>query len=894
MPQLIGREDEIARLADLVVRVPERGGALIIRGQPGIGKSALLKAAAVMSAQSRLLTAVGVQAEARLPYAGLHQLIHPLLPRAAALPPPQRDSLREASGATDVVVPDLYLVALATLNLLAEAGPVVLIVDDAHWLDEASTQVLAFLARRVESESVVVLAGVRDGLHGTGLPELALDGLGRVAAEALLDRSAPQLSSNVRQRVLREAAGNPLALTELPRAWRDLSGDALLDTAWLPLTERLEKSFGSQAAAMPEATRAVLLIAAVNDGDSLSETLSAAAPLTDRDLAPAAGLVSVNQGRLTFRHPLMRSAIYQSATLSQRHAAHAAVARALANVPGADDRRVWHQAASSTRPDATISAGLDDLADRARQQGAPITAVAALEQSARLSADPHRRADRLLRAADVAVELGNRDLVGRLLRQAEPLDLSATQRMRALWIRASFGDGTDDPAVGAPALADLAASAAADGEPELALRILWGAALRCHWIVPGPEAAGRVVEVAESLPFDRHHPQVLAILAYAGPVERGAAVIDGLARVTKEPVVDPQAARLLGTAAVLVGALDVAESLSATALTGLRAQGRLQMLARALSAQAWSAALMGNLDVGIPAAQEAVTLARETGQPQMYGTAVCTQAVLAALGGDSTQALALAAEAERVSLVPGVRPVLATVQLARGLVGLAGGQFADAFGQLARMHDPADPSFHPAIRCYVLGPLADAAVRSGNAAAAREIIEEMEAIARTTPSPALHSGLGLARALLAEEPQVHFERALAADAIRWPFARAQEQLAFGTWLRRRRRTAEARPLLRAARDTFDALGVTPWGDRARRELRAAGERSERRLSSPRDLLTAQELQIVQLAAEGLTNREIGERLYLSHRTIGAHLYRIFPKLGITSRAELNALMRSSD
>ncbi|GII68158.1 LuxR family transcriptional regulator [Sphaerisporangium melleum] len=911
---LIGRDAEIRALAGMVDRIHDGGGGLMVRGEAGIGKSALLAAAAALAAERglRVLTAVGVQSETLLPYAGLHQLLHPIQAHDDRLPAPQREALRAAFGMTDAAVPDLYLVALATLNLLVEAAtraPTLLVVDDAHWLDQASAQVLAFVARRIESAPVLLLAGIRDGfpsvLSDAGLPGMPLEGLPEAAAGSLLDAAGLELAPKTRQRVLREAAGNPLALMELPRAWDGLDGDALLRTSWLPLTVRLEKTFGSQVAELPPATRTLLLVAAVNDGSVLAETLAAAARLSrdaaEQDLAPAvaARLIATGQGRVVFRHPLMRSAIYQAASLAQRHAAHAAIADTLAELSGGApgdlaDREIWHRAAASPRPDDTVAAALDAMADRARQRGVAAAAVSALEQAARLSHDQHERAERLLRAADASVELGNHDVVARLLRQTEPLNLSPQQRTRVLWIRGAFDDGTGDHAVGPLALAELAETVAAEGDHERALRILWSAALRCFWVEPGPQARERVVAVAEALPIDRRHPQLLAVLAYAAPIERGGVVIDGLREVTSQPVVDPQAARLLGTAAVLVGALDLAERLSAAALTGLRSHGRLQLLARALSAQAWSAVFLVDLDVAIPAVHEAALLAAETGQPLMYGTAVSTKALLAALRGERDDALALATEAERLSLTASVRPVLATVQVARAMVALADGRFAEAHDRLARMHDPSDPSHHIALRCYFLGLLADAAAHSGNVAEGRVILAEMEEVARRTPSPALWAGLLLARALLAEESRAPalFEEALASDAVRWPFARAHTQLAYGEWLRRRRRVAQAKPLLRSARETFDALGALPWSERARRELRASGERSEQRPVEVRDRLTAQELQIVQMVAEGMTNREIGERLYVSHRTIGAHLYRIFPKLGITSRAELGAILQN--
>jgi ATP/maltotriose-dependent transcriptional regulator MalT len=343
---------------------------------------------------------------------------------------------------------------------------------------------------------------------------------------------------------------------------------------------------------------------------------------------------------------------------------------------------------------------------------------------------------------------------------------------------------------------------------------------------------------------------------------------------------------------VLVGAFDIAETLSAASVAGLRAQGRLGLLARALGAQAWSAAHLVDLQVAVPVAEEASRLARETSQPFLYGIVRATEATLAALRGEQDRAQALAAEAEQVGLPVGARPVLATVQIARGTAALADGRFAEAYAHLRRMHDPADPCHQIALRCYALAELVDAAVHSGHGDGVRHIVRDMEAVVIHSASPSLHAGLRLAHALLADDADAEplFEAALTAGLTRWPYVRARAQLAYGEWLRRRRRTAESRPVLRAARDIFDALGTAPWSERARQELRASGEASDSRAPEVIDRLTPQELQIVQMAVDGLTNREIGERLYLSHRTVSSHLHRVFPKLGVTSRAALGAVV----
>ncbi|MER6893336.1 LuxR C-terminal-related transcriptional regulator, partial [Amycolatopsis sp. NPDC000740] len=317
-------------------------------------------------------------------------------------------------------------------------------------------------------------------------------------------------------------------------------------------------------------------------------------------------------------------------------------------------------------------------------------------------------------------------------------------------------------------------------------------------------------------------------------------------------------------------------------------------LPRALAVQAWSRVRLGDLAGAAPSAAEAVRLARETGQPFMGGLALAVQAEIAALRGDHKQATALADEAERAGLAAGARPVLATVQLARGLVGLSEGRYEDAFADLRRLLDPADPAYQLALRAYCVAELTEAAVRAGQTEAMREILAELEPLAASTSAPALHIGLRYARAVLApkETAEDLFTAALQADLSGWPAERGRVHLAFGEWLRRQRRVVESRAHLRTARETFDALGLTAWAERARRELRSAGESSPNRSPDARDKLTPHELSIAQLAAEGLTNREIGQRLYLSHRTVGTHLHRIFPKLGVSSRAELAGAVRA--
>ncbi len=900
---LFGRESEMQVLTGLLDKVHEQGGSLVISGEPGIGKSALLGEASAR-AQDRgmlVLMTTGVQSEAQLPFAGLHQLVQPVLGQAGMLAEPQREAMLAAFGLADPAAPNLFLTALAALDLLAASAaraPVLVVAEDAHWLDRSTCDVLAFVARRLEFEPILLVAAIRDGFdspfNDAGLSALHLEALPPPAAAALLDHRAPGLPAEVRERVLDEAAGNPLALMELPAALAHLGNAARLPV-WLPLTTRLERAFAERVTDLHAAARTALLVAAVNDSPLISEMLGAAALVAGGrltvdvlDPAVAARLVEINETELRFRHPLIRTAIRQQASVSQRYAAHAALADVLSGQP---ERCIWHQAAATIGPDETVARGLEEAATRAQRRGANFMAVSALQRAAALGDGPHR-AGRLLRAAELAFELGQQDLVSGLLAEAKPLDLPQRERARVTWIQESFADGIPGDASKVRSLASVAGRAGADGDRDLALKLLYRAALQCWWSDPGQEARDQVVAAAERLDVDQGDPRLLVVLAFSAPIERGAAVIERLARLEPGMGGEAGAARLAGNAAMAVGALDIATRLLAAAAAGLRAQGRLGLLARTLALQAWTAASLADRSTAIPAAEEGSRLAQETSQPLVLATAQAAQALLAAVRGDQAAAAGLAAQAEQVSVPIGASGVLAAVQFARGLAALSAGRPAEALEHLQRLHDPADPAYHVAIRCGTVGDLADAARRSGDPGTARVFVEQMETAAGQTPSPVLHAGLRYARALLARDADAGelFEAALQSNMTAWPFMRARVQLAYGEWLHQQRRDSASRAPLRAAQQTFDALGAIPWSERARQQLRATGETSRPRTPEAWDQLTPQELQIAQLAAEGLSNREIAQMVYLSHRTVSSHLYRAFPKLGITSRAELRTML----
>ena len=902
---LFGRERELRVLIDLTDHVQERGEGVVVRGDAGMGKSALLAAtrSGATDRGFRVLSATGVLSEAHIPFAGLQQLLQPILSHVDELLAAQRDRVLAALGMTETKVPDVSLIALATLDLLGDAAtrsPLLLLVEDAHWLDPPTCDVLAFVARRLESEPVVLLIAIREGYESSfaraGLRELRVEGLDEAAAGALLDAHAPNLTPGVRKRLLDEAQGNPLALLELPAA---LGADHLGRQevpVRLPLTSRLEKAFVARSSELPAAAQTLLLTAAVDDGGELAEVLAATA-IIDQDAKPvealesaiAAGLLVVDNTNLHFRHPLVRSAIQQAASISERQAAHAALAEVLTGQP---DRRAWHRAASIIGPNEEIASELEAVADRAQRRGAIAVAVAALERAAALTEDPATRGGRLLRAGELAIDLGRRDLVVRLLREAAPIELAPLDHGRRAWIQEMSDPGLPGDPARVRSLVETADRMSAERDTDLALKFLWAAASSAFWGGRDDEPSQQVVAAAERVSIRDDDPRLLSILAYAAPIERGALVIERLSHWAPDLNGDPGTMRLLGNAATAVGALDLSEAFITASAAGLRREGRLALLAQVLVMRAWCEIHLGRWDVAWADAEEAARLALESSQSNWAAAAQVNQAIVAGLRGDEDEAEALVAQAELVALPIGARAVLCVAELARGLTALGGGRYGGAYGHLRRMFDPTDPSYHRMESCFAIGNLAEAAAHSHRQDEARTVMQELEPLAAQTPSPWFHMAMRHARPLLADDDHAEalFRAALDANLPRWPFDRARALMAYGAWLRRQRRVAESRAPLRAARDTFDALGVAAWSERARQELRASGETSRQRTLGAWDLLSPQELKIARMAAEGLTNREIGQQLYISRRTVGSYLYRIFPKLGVTSRSQLRATL----
>jgi DNA-binding CsgD family transcriptional regulator len=899
---LLGREVERRIIEEKLNGIRESGAALLILGQPGVGKSSILAMAKKLGSDRDLLvlSVTGVKSESNLPFAGLFELVRPVLDRMSRLSQAQQSALQGAFGLVERRGSDLFVTALGALDLLAEVAserPLLLMVDDAQWLDQSSTSILSFIARRLESEPIVLLVASRDDRETAFdgiIPQMRIPTLDGFASRALLNARSPALSALVREKILQEAAGNPLALVELPNAITpDFVGDGILPEP-VPLTTRLERAFASRISDLPLSTRHIVLVAALDERSNLAEVMSAAKTLNAgkelslEALTPAvsAGMLSIDGIDVRFRHPLMRSAIQNASSVAERVAAHAALAAVLQNDA---DRSIWHRAAATVGTDDAVAEALEATAARAQERGDVPVAVQALDRAATLSADPQRRARCLLIGVELAFDIGWRNVVARFLAQAQALEVSRQDRLRLTW----FSEALTPSIPGSQALSEIADDIKGDDDVDLALDLLSGPATYGWWAEPDERVCNHVIAAVEGArTSSQDDPRFLLLLSMTAPVDRGAFVIDSLHRLAKKSHEDARAAYILGMAATQVGEFDLVERFLAVAASGFRNDGRLALLAHVLVLRAWSAIYVGNRNAAIASAEEGLRLASETDQRIYVSLAQAASALLAALRGEHERAEALADEAERASTHIGT--VFAEVQMARGVNALAGRRYGDAYAHFYRMFDPLDSAYHPMRQCFFVGELAEAAVQSGHRDEANAMLSEVEGFARRTPSSQLHQAAHYARAILAEEDDVDRERLFAAaldeGVIRSPFTLARVRLAYGTWLRRARRLKEARVPLAAAMEAFDTLDAFPWSERARQELRSTGLSVEGRTPELREQLTPQELQIALMAAQGLSNREIGQKLYLSHRTVGSHLYRIFPKLNITARFQLRDVL----
>jgi DNA-binding CsgD family transcriptional regulator/tetratricopeptide (TPR) repeat protein len=902
LTRIIGRGEQLRSLEAFVRGIGQSGAALVVRGDAGVGKSTLLQYAANVAAGHgyQVLQVTGVPSEAHLPFAGLHRLLLPLRDQLSLLPPPQRQALAHAFGETSAES-DFFLVALAALTLLGDAAsatPVLVIADDVQWVDPPTCNVLAFVGRRLAADRIGLLMSSRPGTATTpgdsDLLQVHLTGLDDDAAASVLDAHTPGLPEALRRRVLRLAEGNPLALIELPRTAGELTTAALVPDA-LPLSTRLEAAFAARTAELGAVPRGLLLVAALDDDDPLQEILAATSAylgtrLTPDDVTPAvdAGLLRVARHRLRFTHPLVRSAVAQAATAQERTAAHAALAGTLA---GHADRRLWHLAAACHQPDETLAAALEEAADRASRLRDAAFAVAVYERAARLSESPQHRGSRLLHAAESAFDMGRHDVAARFVAEVATLDLEAAQRTRLAWLREQFHLGGTPRAVGLARFVDVIDQMRETGSHTLAVRSVYSLAMRAFWELPTSPDGALILRAIDRLTVTSEDPYLLAGMALVAPVERAAQIAERVGALTVGT--DADAVRLLGVALNATGHLERAGLILHEAATLLRAQGRLGQLAQTLTSLAFSQLIRGDWDALDATADETSRLASETAQPIPGVVTRLTAAVATAWRGQPEIALQMADTEARYAAATGPVPVLALSRFVRGAAALAEGEHSRAFDELRRVFDDTEPAHHPHLAHLAVADLAEAAAACGRHDEALALLRQPIADTARTPSPLLRIGVRYAKAVLSADDTAEpaYRAALGQPTRDAPFIAARLRLSYGMWLRRQRRMIDCREPLRQARDEFDALGAGPWSERARVQLRAAGETSPSSPAPSHVRLTPQEYQVAQLAAEGFTNREIGERLFLSHRTVGSHLHTLFPKLGVTSRAQLAQALR---
>jgi DNA-binding CsgD family transcriptional regulator len=906
--ELIGRQAECAVLDRLVEGVcAGESQALVIHGEPGVGKSALLDYLAERASKFGVMRAAGVQSEMELAFAAVHQLLAPLLDRLDRVPGPQREALRTAFGLVAGPPPDRFFIGLAVLSLLSEVAddrPLFCLIDDEQWLDQASAQALAFLARRLAAEPVgLVFAARAPGNELATLPRLVVRGLPDADARALLDAVLPgQLDSQVRDQIVAETRGNPLALVELPR---DLTAEQLAGGFGLPSAVRVagsvEESFRRRIHAMPDPTRELLLLTAAEPTGDPALIWRAAEQLGigARATAPAidAGLVKFGL-RTSFRHPLARSAAYHSAALQQRQRIH----RALANAtdPETDpDRRAWHLAQAAAMPDEQVAAELERSAGRARGRGGVAAAAAFLQRAADLTIDPAQRAQRALEAASAKAEAGLFDAALDLIARAEAGPLSDMQHARIDLVRAQLAFSTNLGS-DAPPLLLRAANRLESIDPVLSRATYLQALSAAIFAARLAQGCG-VVEVSQAArDFLARGPRPpnpsLSDLLLDGFVTRYtegfAAGVPILRRAVRKALKSPgEDLHHIWLASVAAGDLWDDESwelLSALHVENARRGGVLAELQLALTSRSSMFQFWGELTAAESLIQELQTTSEAAGGG---GLAPASAVLQAAYRGDLAEVSALIEIIDAHSKGIGQGISLSVSDRAEAIVNNGVGDYraATAAGLRATEH-PRDVCTTP----WSMAELVVAAARSGAPDAAALGLDRLSEM---TSASGTDWGLGveaLCRAAVSvgAEAESRYREAierLGRTRMRSDLARAH--LMYGEWLQREQRRTDARDQLRVAHGMLDAMGMEAFAERARRELQATGETVRKRSADVnREQLTSQETQIARMARDGLSNPEIGARLFISARTVQYHLRKVFAKLDITSRSQLDRVL----
>ncbi|MEU7458282.1 AAA family ATPase [Streptosporangium roseum] len=903
--ELFGRDTELGQLSDFLASVSRSGGSRLISGEAGVGKSALMSCAAELAVLSgmRVLRASGSEFEAEVSYASLNQLLLPIHDDLERLPPGPREALSVALGFGAGPSPDALLVCNAALLLVKAVAadvPVVLLVDDVQWMDRASAAVLGFLARRLEGCRAGLLISARaetvSFLDRRGMTELVVPPLDEEAACLLVDTNHPAMPVRVRQRLLDLAQGNPLALMELPSTLSGAARHPVAPAEIVPLSDRLQAMFASRLADLPDPTRRLMLLATFEGTGDVRVLRSAFGdPSGLADLAPAerAQLVRVDDAtaRIAFRHPLIRSAIVAMSTHEERRTVHLALAAALTED---HERRAWHLAAAAVGPDEAVAELLESAAHRVMLRGDAFAAVTALIRAAELSTTSAGRSRRLSEAAYIGAEAsGALDDAKMLLtdaRRATPDSAGSLHAANAAAFLMLNGDGDVNTAhrllAGAIETADHGYRA-----EDPALLEAMHTLMLLSWYGSAPEYWEPFYRALRKL--QPQPPEVLALASrtFPDPVRTAASAHASSAAIlqTLPDETDPTRIMRIGTASVYLDRLGDCRESSWRLVRQGRDGGAPRRHLGAIMHLCLDDYLVGRWDEAEELALEGQRVCDTSGFSFFAWYFRYNRALIAAGRGRFDEAYTLADEMTHWALPRGVTAAALFAQHPRTLAAIGQGDFDAAFHHAAAMSPPGVLASYVPHCMWVMFDLVEAAVRTGRTVEARAHVEAM----RTAEVAALSTRMALIQAAAdflvsdGDEARTKLEALLSGPAgERWLLDSSRIRLVVGERLRRTGSALEARGHLLVAHDGFAAMAAAPWLERTRNELRAAGHRSGEEAAGHPAALTAQELQIARLAASGLSNKQIAERLYLSHRTVGAHLYRIFPKLGITSRAGL--------
>jgi DNA-binding CsgD family transcriptional regulator len=910
---LLGRRDECARLDSLLDQARRgRSGVLALRGEAGVGKSSLLRYAAANATGMHVLEARGVEFESQLVFAGLSDLLRPVLDRLDALPEPQAAALRGALALDAPAAADRFAVYAATLTLLAAVAaerPLAVLVDDAHWLDRASAEALLFTARRLDADPIAIVLAARDGdppFETPGIPDVRLEGLDAADAAALVRTTASRSpAGEVVERLVHETRGNPLALIEIVGLLSDdqLAGKEQLGEPLAP-TSAAEAAFRARLGQLADAQRLALLVAAAAPGDPgavLAALHALAAPPEALEEAESSGLIAVGPDAIAFEHPLARSAVFSGASAADRRAVHRALAAALTD-PRAAFRRAWHLAAAAIGPDEAVARELEEAAGDASSRSGYAAAAAALERAAALTPDGERRAQRLVAAADAARLAGRGRHAVSLLADAlaQTTDAAVRARVQHARGRIELFEGRAETAT------ELLVDEAARIEPhdrDRAAVMLAEAAVAAFLAGHTERALTTAVRAREAMVTTGGLAELIATLILGTALCRAGETADGVAMWMRAADIAegagedrPDVEYVLFAALVLVWAGEHARArrLLHRVIDDARTASALGVLSFALYVSSTLDLRAGRWPAAYASASEAVRTAEDTGSDLWRCFALGAAALVEAARGRADDCRAHAAEARRLAQSLELDDARDAVE-ALGLLELGLGRLDEAIALLEPMSRV--PHAGDDAPLLVLRPstadLLEAYVRSGRAAP--PAVSASLAAAEAIEVPSLRATVMHCRAVVApaDEFDAWFADALDAhEAARTPFLRARTELAYGERLRRAGRRVDARTQLRKALETFEHLGARPWAERAANELAATGETLRRNDPVAVDELTPQELQIALVVAGGATNREAGAALFLSPKTIEVHLSRIYRKLGIRSRTELARLAAS--